>query len=79
MRGLDVAQQRVTGSFEWFYDAPESEVDLGEYRGSILSAPGRHREAADTLSWVLERMDPRQGDLAWPGSSPPSQSGQTQA
>jgi hypothetical protein len=33
-------------------------AELGGYGGVVLSTLGRHREAADALAWVLERMDP---------------------
>ena len=35
-----------------------SAVELAAYRGDVLSTLDRHEEAADTLTWVLDRMDP---------------------
>jgi len=37
--------------------SPRGAVELFTYRGALLSTLGRHREAADALTWVLERMD----------------------
>ena len=33
-------------------------MELGGYRGFVLSTLRRPREAADALTWVLDRMDP---------------------
>jgi hypothetical protein len=38
--------------------SPRATVELAAYRGAVLSTLDRHQEAADTLTWVLERMDP---------------------
>lgn len=58
MRDLESAERALNGSYEWWYFDPRTPVELGAYRGVVLSSLGRHQEAADTLTWVLERMDP---------------------
>jgi hypothetical protein len=60
MRDLEAAQRSLSGhSHDWYYVGPEDEVELGAYRGCVLASLGRHAEAANTLDWVLARMDPR--------------------
>jgi tetratricopeptide (TPR) repeat protein len=58
LRDLEAAQRDMTGTFEWFYDVPENDVELGAYRGCVLATLGRHREATEAFEWVLARMDP---------------------
>ena len=43
--------------------SPRGTVELAAYRGAVLSSLARDREAADTLTWVLGRMDP--GKVMW--------------
>jgi len=63
MRDLDSAERALNGPEDWWSMSPRSTVELAAYRGAVLSSLGRHREAADTLTWVLERMDP--GKVMW--------------
>lgn len=42
---------------------PRGAVELAAYRGAVLSTLGRHQEAADILTWVLDRMDP--AEVMW--------------
>lgn len=58
MRDLDAAQTSLSGGYEWYFFGPENDVELGAYRGTVLAALGRHREAVETFDWVLEHMDP---------------------
>ncbi len=37
---------------------PRTPVELGGFRGVVLSRLDRHHEAAEAFTWVLERMDP---------------------
>jgi hypothetical protein len=63
MRDLDSAERVLDGPEEWWSMSPRGTVELAAYRGAVLSTLGRHREAADTLTWVQERMDP--GKVMW--------------
>jgi transcriptional regulator with XRE-family HTH domain len=58
MRDLDSAERALSGPEDWWSMSPRGTVELAAYRGAVLSSLGRDREAADTLTWVLERMDP---------------------
>ena len=58
MRDLDSAERALSGPEEWWSMSPRGTVELAAYRGAVLSNLGRDREAADTLTWVLDRMDP---------------------
>jgi transcriptional regulator with XRE-family HTH domain len=57
MRDLDAADRAMAGQYQWWYGDPQTPAELGAYRGAVLTTLGRHGEAADTLTWVLERMD----------------------
>jgi transcriptional regulator with XRE-family HTH domain len=63
MRDLDSAERALSGPEDWWSMGPRGTVELAAYRGAVLSSLGRDREAADTLTWVLERMDP--GKVMW--------------
>ena len=63
MRDLDRAETALNGPEEWWSMGPRGTVELAAYRGAVVSTLGRHQEAADTLTWVLERMDP--GKVMW--------------
>jgi hypothetical protein len=63
MRDLDSAERALNGPEDWWSMSPRGTVELAAYRGAVLSSLCRHREAADTLTWVLERMDP--GKVMW--------------
>jgi transcriptional regulator with XRE-family HTH domain len=63
MRDLDAAERLMAGEYEWWYGDPQTPVELGAYRGAVLSTLGRYGEAVDSLNWVLERMDP--GKVMW--------------
>lgn len=58
MRDLDAADRAMTGQYEWWYGDPQTPAELGAYRGAVLTTLGRYGEAADTMTWVLDRMDP---------------------
>jgi len=58
LRDLDSAEGALGGAREWWCHNPRSVVELAAYRGVALSSLGRHKEAADALTWVLDRMDP---------------------
>jgi tetratricopeptide (TPR) repeat protein len=57
MRDLNGAESALAGPEDWWSMSPRGAVELAAYRGAVLSTLGRHREAADALTWVLERMD----------------------
>jgi HTH-type transcriptional regulator / antitoxin HipB len=63
MRDLDGAESALAGPEDWWSMSPRGAVELAAYRGAVLSTLGRHREAADALTWVLERMD--QSKVMW--------------
>ena len=58
MRDLDAADRAMAGQYQWWYGDPQTPAELGAYRGAVLTTLGRYREAADTLTWVLDGMDP---------------------
>jgi len=58
LRDMDCAERAVGAAREWWCHNPASTVELAAYRGAVLSSLGRHREAADTLTRVLDWMDP---------------------
>jgi transcriptional regulator with XRE-family HTH domain len=58
MRDIERAESVLAGPEEWWSMGPRGTVELAAYRGAVLSSLGRQQEAADTLTWVLERMDP---------------------
>jgi HTH-type transcriptional regulator/antitoxin HipB len=58
MRDLDAAERVLSGAYDWWYFGLRNPVELGAYRGVVLSRLGRHAEAAEALTWVLDRMDP---------------------
>jgi hypothetical protein len=58
LRDLDCAESALGGAREWWCHNPASAVELAAYRGVVLSSLSRHTEAADALTWVLDRMDP---------------------
>jgi tetratricopeptide (TPR) repeat protein len=58
MHDLESAESALNGPYDWWYFDPRTPVELRAYRGVVLGSLGRHHEAADTLTWVLERMDP---------------------
>jgi transcriptional regulator with XRE-family HTH domain len=57
LRDMDSAEGALDGPEDWWSMGPRGTVELAAYRGVVLSSLGRHREAADTLTWVLDRMD----------------------
>jgi hypothetical protein len=57
MRDLEAAERTVAPAYEWWHLDPRTPVELAAYRGAVLARLGRHREAAETLTWVLGRMD----------------------
>lgn len=63
LHDLDGAERTLDAAHDWWFDNPRSAVELGGYRGFVLSTLGRHRDAADALTWVLDRMDP--GKVMW--------------
>jgi transcriptional regulator with XRE-family HTH domain len=63
MRDLDQAERDLGRPYEWWYFGMRTSVELAAYRGAVLAGLGRHREAADALTWVLERLDPAK--VAW--------------
>jgi hypothetical protein len=57
MRDLDSAESTLAGPEDLWSMSPRGAVELAAYRGAVLTTLGRHREAADALTRVLERMD----------------------
>lgn len=58
MRDLDAAERVVGAAYEWWHLDPRTSLELAAYRGAVLGRLGRYLEAAETLTWVLERMEP---------------------
>jgi y4mF family transcriptional regulator len=63
LHDLESAESALGAAHDWWWDNPRSAVELGGYRGFVLSRLGRHREAADALTWVHDGMDP--GKVMW--------------
>ena len=57
MRDLEQAESALNGPEEWWSMGRRGTVELAAYRGAVLCSLGRHQEAADTLTWVLDCMD----------------------
>jgi len=57
MRDLDGAESALAGPEDWWSMSPRGAVELAAYRGAVLSTLGRQREAADALTWLLERIE----------------------